>query len=727
MRTTRALPLLLALVAALCLAPSVTRAQSAYPPSEAISYTDIHGGQHALRAFSGRKVRYALPDSWVDGSAQSLTPAELVALVEKTDTLYEAMAAVVASEPDGAGLLTIAAVPLPSGEGGALGRAVVGEKKCEISAAILGGVKQSLAEGRLNSTIRHELAHTFDVYHNFIFYYTDSSHAWVDFWLEYGEYLTRAGSYTAAPDLVLRARMTDWTLRYDALATSETWARCIKPGSVCEGEGVYANKVFAALFLRYERLHGRAALARAFDFYRRYELTHNESAAAFETAEFKSDLLAEALSYGIGADASHELDAWFWPVSEEARRKLRTAYPQPNPFVADSDGDGWTPLRGDRDDRDPTVHPGATETLNGKDDDCNGYVDDILRPAVPTLFTPPARLTGRLQFGQSDSYRFEAEGPMLMVSRATAGEWGGLVSITREGETVPVLRAGFGTASSTVRVFRLEGRGPWGLTVTAVSGGGDYEVVVVPEQQAAEGVGSVFALPLRAPGSARERTLAPGGMARAIGTLPGATITATDARPDGQGRWPTSLAGVEVRVAGQAATLLAVRPAGASTYAVDFVTPEQVTPAASSPRVPVLVRHAPSGAQWRAETVDLADAVPALWGRQTDGQPVPSALALESPTFMALTEANSAPVRPETRVIVFVSGLGVGRTAATTRLVTQLADGSRVTLPVEHVGPTSLPGLHQIVFKLDAALAGQTRVLLSVEGGDDARVALHLR
>lgn len=727
MRTKHALPLFLSLFVALCLAPSITRAQSAYSPSEAITYTDIHGGQHSLRAFSGRKVRYALPEAWVDGSAQALTPSELVALVEKTDTLYEAMAAVVASEPDGAGLLTIAAVPLPSGEGGALGRAVVGEKKCEISTAILGGVKQSLAEGRLNSTIRHEVAHTFDVYHNFIYYYPDSSHAWVDFWMEYGEYLTRSGPYAVAPDLVLQTKMIDFTRRYDALATSDTWARCIKPGSVCESERVFANKVFAGLFLRYERLHGRAALARAFDFYRQYALTHSLAAAAFDTPEFKTDLLAEALSYGIGADASPELEAWFWPVSEEARRKLRLAYPQPNPFVADSDGDGWTPLRGDRDDRDPTVHPGAVETANGKDDDCNGYVDDILRTAGTTLFTPPARLTGRLQFEQSHSYRFESEGPMLMVTRATAGEWGGLVSITREGETIPVQRTGFGTASSTVSVFRLEGRGPWGLMVTATSGGGDYEVVLVPEQQAAEGAGSVFALPLRAPGSARERTLAPGGMGRAIGTLPGVTLPAADARPDGQGRWPTSLAGVEVRVAGQAATLLAIRPTGGDTYAVDFVTPEQVTPAASGPRVPVLVRHAPSGAQWRNDSVELAEAAPALWGRQVDGQPFPSALALESPTFMALTEANPAPIRLETRVIVFVSGLGVGRTAANTRLVAQHADGARVTLPVEHVGLISLPGLHQIVFKLDPALAGQSRVLLSVDGGDDARVALHLR
>ena len=40
----------------------------------------------------------------------------------------------------------------------------------------------------------------------------------------------------------------------------------------------------------------------------------------------------------------------------------------------------------------------------------------------------------------------------------------------------------------------------------------------------------------------------------------------------------------------------------------------------------------------------------------------------------------------------FVTGLGAGHTAEDTRLVAQLPDGSRLTLPIEHVGQTSLPG-----------------------------------
>jgi uncharacterized protein (TIGR03437 family) len=727
MKVNRVLPLLLSLFAVVCFAPGKAHAQSAYPPSETITYSDIFGGQHTLRAFSGRRVRYALPDSWVDGGAQSLTPVELTAFIEKTDVLYEKMAEVVSSEPRGAGLLTIGAIPLPSGEGGVLGRAVVGEKRCDISAGLVPNVKQSLGEGRLQETIRHELAHVFDVYHNFIYYYSDSSHAWVDFWMEYSEYLTRSGPYAVAPDLVLQTKVIDFTRRYDALATTDTWARCIKPGSVCESERVFANKVFAGLLLRYERLHGRAALSRAFDFYRQYGLTHSLAAAAFDTPESKTDLLSEALSYGISDDASPELDVWFWPVSAAAREKLRQTYPQPNPFVQDADGDGWTPARGDFDDHNPAVHPGAAETANGKDDDCNGYVDDILRSAGAALFSPPARLAGSLQFGQSASYRFEASGMLLLRARPTSGEWGGTVSITREGEGSPVLRAGIVPTSSTITVFRLEGAGPWALTVTATSGGGDYEVVLVPAPRGGAGVGNVFALPLRAPGSAREHTLVPGGLARAVGRLPGATIAAADARADSQGRWPTSLSGVEVLISGQTSAVLAVRPTGGDGYAVDFVAPKLATPVSTGNHIDVVVQHTPSGAQWRLEGAELAEAAPALWGQQADGQSIPLALALESPTLVTFNESNRVPAGGETRVMLFLSGLSASGTTANTRLAASLADGSRLSLPVEHVVPTSLPGIYQIVFKADGALAGQTRVLLSVEGGEEAWVSLPLR
>jgi uncharacterized protein (TIGR03437 family) len=726
-----------ALLAALCVVAfsglsETASAQQQYPPSETITYTDFRGGAHTLRAFGGRRVRYCLPDSWLEaGGSQGLSPAELASLIEKTDSLYEEMLEVVGVEPQGSGLMKIAAVPLPAGgPDGALGIAVVGVKGFEISTATLPTVKARLAEGRLHEVIIHEQAHCFDVYRRYLGYYPDSGHSWTDLWIQYSEYLLRTGPYGSAPDVMLLEVTRQFTRKWDALGTPATWVRCVKPGSVCEAEGIFANRSYAGLLLRYERLHGPAAFRRVFEYYRRRVSIDNLDEVVFWSAERKNDVLAEALSFGINSDISGELDAWFWPVSQAARERLRQTYPVPNPFAVDADGDGWSPVRGDGDDYDPTIHPGATETVNGKDDDCNGVVDDVPRAAGTTLFTPPAKLTGRLRPEQRESYRFEAAGEFLIRTRATKGEWSGMIEIRREGEVNPNTRLGVGSTLIGVFGLRLESAGPWALTViyNQTSGPeGDYEIVIAPMPRGSEGTGDVFALPFRASNSARGHVLTPDGLIRAIGTLPGAGATAADARPDAQGRWPTLLSGIEIRVAGRAATILAVRPTGADGYAVDFAVPPQVTPAVSGSRVPVVVRHVPSGAQWRLATAELLEDAPVFWSRPVDGQTFPTALALESPTLVAFDESNRVPTDGATRAMIFASGLGAARTPGNTRLVAQLADGSRLHLPVEHVGATSLRGLSQIIFKVDSALSGQARVLLAVEGGEEAWVALHLR
>jgi uncharacterized protein (TIGR03437 family) len=698
-----------------------------YPPSETITYQSFDNGTLTLRAFSGRHVRYALPASWLEGgSAQGLAPAELVSLIERTDALYEAMAQTVGGEPKGTGLMLIPVTPLSSAEEGV---AISGTKRLEVAERIRDRVKAVLAEGRLHNVITHEIAHCFAIYTPYLHYYPDAGHAWTEFWIPYSEYLLRTGSFQTSPEYALKTTVYSFTRRWDVLGTSATWARCVKPGSGCEAEGIVANRVYAGLLLRYAKLHGREALRRTFAFYKNYNATHDPNEIFDFTAEQKNDLLAEALSFGINADISGELDAWFWPVSHVTREKLRQTYQQPNLFSQDADGDGWSPVRGDLDDHDPSVHPGAVERINGKDDDCNGYVDDVTRPAGPTLFTPPAKLVGRLRPEQSDSYRFEATGEFTFQTRTTRGEWGGIVELRREGEVNPVARFGI-LPNYSIFVVRLDATGPWSLKVlyNQTSGPeGDYEVVIAPRIIGEEGAGNVFALPLRPTNSAREHVLVPGGLSRALGTLPGVNAAVADARPDGQGRWPTSLSGVEVRVAGQLATMLAVRPTGGDSNAIDFVVPEQVTPVVSGARVPVVVRHAPSATQWRLDAAELLEEAPVIWGRQVEGQNIPSALALASPTLVAFDESNRVPTDGATRVIIFTSGLGADRTSTNTRLVAQLGDGSRVPLPVEHIGDTSLPGLRQIIFKVGASLSGQARLLLSVEGGEEAWVTVYLR
>jgi hypothetical protein len=74
------------------------------------------------------------------------------------------------------------------------------------------------------------------------------------------------------------------------------------------------------------------------------------------------DKYGEYYHYGIGVDSDCDLE-----VDES------TAYHNPN---GDIDGDGFTPMQGDCNDRSYTSYPGVPDTADGKDNDCNGIVDD---------------------------------------------------------------------------------------------------------------------------------------------------------------------------------------------------------------------------------------------------------------------------------------------------------------------------------------------------------------
>ncbi len=75
----------------------------------------------------------------------------------------------------------------------------------------------------------------------------------------------------------------------------------------------------------------------------------------------------------------------------------------------DADGDGWTEAAGDCDDCAAAVHPGGVEVCDGRDNDCNGVIDDgaVITPAggapvrVSTSSFPDAAPSGLASNGDA--------------------------------------------------------------------------------------------------------------------------------------------------------------------------------------------------------------------------------------------------------------------------------------------------------------------------------------
>jgi outer membrane protein assembly factor BamB len=92
----------------------------------------------------------------------------------------------------------------------------------------------------------------------------------------------------------------------------------------------------------------------------------------------------------------------------------------------DQDRDGFDACSGDCDDRDPAVHPGATESCNQIDDDCDGQVDEGLRsecgdcrPGCRLLHLPGEGDVWHPTADNSDAVEVSGDGGPLVLTSDT--------------------------------------------------------------------------------------------------------------------------------------------------------------------------------------------------------------------------------------------------------------------------------------------------------------------
>jgi hypothetical protein len=398
------------------------------------------------------------------------------------------MAEIVRGDPAGQGLVTIAVVDV----GGFGGLALTGSKGVEISPGVLPEVKTHLASGLTSGYLNHELAHNFDLYWRHLAYYGDWGHAWTSFFdPPYALFYSRTGSLDLSPENVLTQNIFKYLKGWNAAGESATWARCVRNGGGCEVDGITANDAWAGFVLRYAHLHGPSSLKRAFQFLSSYTASNNQVPPS---AEEKNDLLVRALAEGAGVNISCEVDAWRWTMSSQLRSSLSTSFPSPNPFCKDDDGDSFTPARGDFDDHNPSVHPGAVEAVNNVDDDCNGYVDDILLtegvdfgPSNPPTVRLPVRIKGRAATsGDWDYFNIEVSSAKRVdVKLSSAASFAGWLQRIDPWITIAYTGPGgieYGHLSLTQAGRYLLGVIPQG-DVT-----GDYELIITDRTQSSNPV-----------------------------------------------------------------------------------------------------------------------------------------------------------------------------------------------------------------------------------------------
>jgi len=361
---------------------SLARAQDAeecWECGEPVEYDSWEHYHCKMRRFNGVHVQVLVPEYWLDNPA--FTPEVRRKLVDGADWLYQYYTDLVGREPGGSGLLPIAVVPHTCGWGCGL----IGGKGIEIGDDndCCGGtgnrvIWREAEAGRINNVIVHEMAHNFDVFGGYIEYGDDAAHYWTDLINIDFHIRSRLGTSSYSSFLEehspaeFQDHYFDWSLWPYLDFEDHSWDLCVEQAA-CKDAGIYPKETRAVWLHRLAWHYGPAVMDRFIEEVKGFAATHQPPS----TDQGKEDVVVEALAAAAGVDLVPCVDTLSWSLSNAARSRISASF-DPDGFCRDEDGDGQTPFEGDCDDADATIFRGAMESPNGKDDNCNGVVDEVI-------------------------------------------------------------------------------------------------------------------------------------------------------------------------------------------------------------------------------------------------------------------------------------------------------------------------------------------------------------
>ena len=363
-----------------------------------VVYTAFNGQTYNMKLFRGRYTALLLRPQ--DMRPQGVMTDEVRRRFhDALDRIYDAYSTIIGAEPPGSGLVTIAVGVKNCGAccGYTPGRAI------EIDdPAALNLPANVLQEGALCAN--HEMAHNFDLFTS-AGYLNGHGHTWTAFFNPIASEWIRLPDLWLGPPIrgaLIQSLVDDYYLPYISNHTN-TWNRCV----LAKECALEFSNVLNAVDFRFFQLHGVDKLPSFFDFLRPYRASH----AAPTSWYGREDLHIRSLASAAHANLGCYSDFWRWFASPEARSAMATNYGTTNSYCLDADGDTFSPLAGDCDDSASSIHPEASEVPNGKDNDCNGVVGDVLFERPPGGFAGrvpisiPSRIAGRLEAHSPDGRR----------------------------------------------------------------------------------------------------------------------------------------------------------------------------------------------------------------------------------------------------------------------------------------------------------------------------------